>query len=417
MSAAAPPDRPNPPFVSGETSRVATNMGESSNEFLYRPGELVISNTDEARSALAELVGGDYEAVESELDEVGLLLVHLKADPVAIARALRAAGHEAQVNHVLLADGYTADPMRFAGIGLTADPMRFAAMLGVDPMRFANSSTARPAAKPADVPKPSGPGRATVAILDTGLDPGNRADLVPVVDTEPDPDSEQPDENGDGYLDLAAGHGTFIAGIVRRAAPTATIVVDRVIEPDGDGDDARIAMALIRLAGEANQHTVVNLSFSGYTDDDQPLLSLERAIARLQMKDAVVVAAAGNNADCRIKWPAALPDVIGVAALDACDRAIFSNYGAWVRACAPGVDVVSNFFAGFDGAFDTKPDIDEFDGWAMWSGTSFSAPRVAGAIANEMIVYGIPARAAAHRLVGHRDLFRLPHLGVVVNVV
>ena len=84
MSAAARPDRPNPPFVSGETSRVATNMGESSNEFLYRPGELVISNTDEARSALAELVGGDYEAVESELDEVGLLLVHLKADPVAL---------------------------------------------------------------------------------------------------------------------------------------------------------------------------------------------------------------------------------------------------------------------------------------------------------------------------------------------
>ncbi len=47
-------------------------------------------------------------------------------------------------------------------------------------------------------------------------------------------------------------------------------------------------------------------------------------------------------------------------------RALFSNYGPWVRACAPGVDLVSTFFAGFLGAetpaSPLDPDPDDFDG-------------------------------------------------------
>ena len=40
--------------------------------------------------------------------------------------------------------------------------------------------------------------------------------------------------------------------------------------------------------------------------------------------------------------------MIAVGALDAGGRAAFSNFGSWVDACAPGVDVVSTFFTDFD---------------------------------------------------------------------
>jgi subtilisin family serine protease len=44
-------------------------------------------------------------------------------------------------------------------------------------------------------------------------------------------------------------------------------------------------------------------------------------------------------------FPAALPSVVSVGALDQSGRADFSNFGGWVDCCAPGVDVVSTFFS------------------------------------------------------------------------
>ena len=58
----------------------------------------------------------------------------------------------------------------------------------------------------------------------------------------------------------------------------------------------------------------------------------------------VVVASAGNDATSRRTYPAALPGVVGVGALDGNRPAAFSNFGPWVDACAPAVDVVSTFF-------------------------------------------------------------------------
>ena len=60
--------------------------------------------------------------------------------------------------------------------------------------------------------------------------------------------------------------------------------------------------------------------------------------------DVLGVAAAGNQGTCRPFFPAALPEVIGVGAVSAAGRTWFSNFGGWVDACAPGVDVISTFF-------------------------------------------------------------------------
>ena len=58
------------------------------------------------------------------------------------------------------------------------------------------------------------------------------------------------------------------------------------------------------------------------------------------------------------------------------------------RRLRSGVDVVSTFFS-FSEDLALFPDLDdltprEFQGWACWSGTSFSAPKVAAVLAQEM---------------------------------
>ena len=102
------------------------------------------------------------------------------------------------------------------------------------------------------------------------------------------------------------------------------------------------------------------MTISAYTDDDEP-----PPLAKWIMKylgDALVVVAAGNNGSPRPAFPAALPGVIAVGALAATGRAPFSNFGPWVDACAPGVDVVSTFFTHFDEDIDGF--IRSYRGWA-----------------------------------------------------
>jgi subtilisin family serine protease len=118
-------------------------------------------------------------------------------------------------------------------------------------------------------------------------------------------------------------------------------------------------------------------------------------------------------------FPACLPDVVAVAALDPYGPAAYTNFGPWVDACAPGTDLVSAFFR-FDGDMEVPPmpgsvDPDEFDHWARWTGTSFAAPVVAAALAREMTLTGAKARDAVARIITSEGLFRLPGLGTVVN--
>ena len=164
------------------------------------------------------------------------------------------------------------------------------------------------------------------------------------------------------------------------------------------------------------------MSLGAYTLDDEPP-PLATAIADLvDPTKTVVVAAAGNAGWCWTYWPAALPGVVAVGALDSGGQAWFSNYGGWVDACAPGVDVRSTFY-GTDAdplrePLGTPEDdlFNEFRGWAMWSGTSFAAPKVAALIVREAARLGSSAPAAWRQLSDYRH-FRYPDLGVVFNVL
>jgi len=435
------PDRPVQPFLSKGVLRLrsALTLG---GPVEYRPGEALVDVSamggvaDDPREVLDRVSkAGDIKIDVDDVDverarRTGYLRIRFDAsvDVIALVRTVNAGvGVRAVVpNTVVRVGSFIADPMRFAS-GFDADPMRFASAYGADPMRFANSSTARPAAAVTSIggfPRlTKGPGSPTVAVVDTG---------TPIIGV-PQPSDvdfvgigagirESPDLNADRFLDIAAGHSTFIRTIIQRASPSASMLCVGAIHNDGDGDEVDVADALMLVNDTVADkcQLVVNLSFSGYYLDDVEPPMIAFWIRTLIAQGAVVVAAAGNNGACRKKFPAAMPEVLSVGSVGPCGPSAFSNHGPWVDASAPGEDLVSEFFDHFDGAYealipDTVPDIDDFAGSAMWSGTSFSTPAVVGALAELIESHACPAVVAVDQLVRRPGLFRLPDYGVIVN--
>jgi subtilisin family serine protease len=198
-------------------------------------------------------------------------------------------------------------------------------------------------------------------------------------------------------LDLGAGHGTFVAGIIGQITP-ARIVMVRAFDTDGIGTDRAIAHAIRRAARIFRGHGergVLNLSFGIETLDDgtEPDV-LRRALTALPPQ-VVVVAAAGNEPSGTSFWPATSDRALAVAALGTDYRPTdWTNHGSWVNFSTRGVDLVAPYVTGTEtmgtGAngdpFD--PDPETFAGpnpFATWEGTSFAAAQVTGAVANLLI--------------------------------
>jgi len=231
-------------------------------------------------------------------------------------------------------------------------------------------------------------------------------------------DRERPDELNDGFLDPISGHGTFIAGILEQIAPGQPVKLARVLSTVGDGDAASIAKRIDDLlaSGEVNKYTVFNMSFGSYGDVEMYLIA--DTIRAIQDTGAVVVASAGNDTTSLPSYPACLDGVIGVGSIEACGAASYTNFGCWVRACAPGTDVISTFYKTYDGnrPLEDGVDIDNFTSGARWTGTSFSAPIVAGVLLRHMALTGSNAEEAVEAVVDNPSLMRFPGLGTVVNV-
>ena len=165
--------------------------------------------------------------------------------------------------------------------------------------------------------------------------------------------------DGGGYS--AFGHGTMTAGIVHLVAPKAQIMPLKAFSPDGSGYVSNI----IRATYYAAQHgaKIISMSFSF----SSPSNEMSRAISYANSKGVICVASVGNSGEDVLVYPAALPQVMGVASTSDYDtRSSFSNYGSDVWVAAPGEGIVSTYPYGTYSA-----------GW----GTSFSAPFVSGTAA------------------------------------
>jgi subtilisin family serine protease len=221
-------------------------------------------------------------------------------------------------------------------------------------------------------------------------------------------DEDEFDDDGSGTLDFEAGHGTFITGIIQQICPDAEVHIAGVLSSFGDGDVANVIAAFELAVTKAGPFDLVIMSLGGFMSDDDG--DLFGAALRGLIGDGLGISAAGNQSTSRPYFPAALPDIVGVGGLGENDKAWFTNFGGWVDACAPAIDVVSTFFVGPNEKLD-----EPFTGWARWSGTSFAAPKVAAVIAREMYLTGDSPRAVWKRMSDFRR-FRFPDLGTVFNV-
>jgi subtilisin family serine protease len=132
---------------------------------------------------------------------------------------------------------------------------------------------------------------------------------------------------------------------------------------------------------------VINVS-SGGTQDFTPL---RRAVEAANRRGVLVVASAGNYGGWGnpTVYPAAYPEVLSVGATDRSNRlAYFSSHGPWLDVVAPGMDILTTVPGG---------------SYAEVSGTSFSAPLVAG-VAGLLVAEGLGEDKATRLRATARDL-------------
>lgn len=192
----------------------------------------------------------------------------------------------------------------------------------------------------------------------------------------------------------AVSHGTILAGLIGAVGDNNVlgtglnwqikIMPLRAIDSDGNGSLNDVAKAINYAV--KNGADIISISFVG----DKNSFSLQESLFNARKYGVLVVAAAGNNrndgtGDDNLsknkQYPICLDFensenwILGVTAVDKNDKlSDFANYGACVDISAPGESIYSTQRYAPQYGYSKN-----FGG--PWSGSSFSAPLVAGAAA------------------------------------
>jgi subtilisin family serine protease len=280
------------------------------------------------------------------------------------------------------------------------------------------SGTTEPVPPPSSDAGNDGDG-VSVSIVDTGLIPNSATGHPWLAGARGRMENPYAftDDGGETVIAPYAGHGTFVAGVLRCIAPKASVFVERAFNIAGADYETNLASSL-EDALDRNPDILV-FTFTSATHRDQSLHTFDELYERRirGIKGLVVLAPAGNDGSSRPMWPAAHPGVIAVGALAANgrDRAHFSGFGGWVDVYAPGEDLINAFPEGTYVC--SEPPVGErrqFHGMAVWSGTSFSTPVVAGLIAARMSQTGENGQQAADALLRFARSQAVPGVGAVL---
>jgi hypothetical protein len=212
-----------------------------------------------------------------------------------------------------------------------------------------------------------------VGVLDTGVD-----------FTHPDMSGRFADfgfnaVTGGGFPYDDFGHGTMTSGIIAAninngrgiagIAPQSKIYPVKVLDANGSGTSAMLVDGLENIVSldPSLRPKVVSMSIGGYGDHDVICQAVQDVIDQ----DIVVVVSAGNSFDETVEFPSGCPGTVTVSATTHTGAlASFSTYGTQVNISAPGEDITSTTLTPvFPGDYGAA------------SGTSFSAPMVAGVAA------------------------------------
>jgi len=192
------------------------------------------------------------------------------------------------------------------------------------------------------------------------------------------------DDDGNGFVDDVHGwnfasdnpdvsdtwgHGIHVNGIIGAAGDNSTQVAGihwscRLAQ--GRIFDQRAAMWSVAAAATvyaADQGAIATNNSWGDSDPGpQVFVDAMRYAAGL---DVLQVAAAGNQGNTGLSWPAAYDEMVSVASTDSADLlSWFSSHGDWIDMAAPG-EAIFNLWVN--------------QGTASLSGTSMASPHVAGA--------------------------------------
>ncbi len=176
------------------------------------------------------------------------------------------------------------------------------------------------------------------------------------------------------------GHGTHCAGIaaaqgnngigvsgVGGIGDTIKLMPIKVLDASGSGADSSVADGIVWAANHGAK--VISMSLGSPSES----YTMNSAVQYAWSKGCIVVAAAGNNGSYNPFYPAAISNVISVAATDGNDTlASWSNFGSWVTVAAPGA-----------GIYSTLPTVSSHNkfgstSYGTLSGTSMATPFVAG---------------------------------------
>jgi serine protease len=205
-------------------------------------------------------------------------------------------------------------------------------------------------------------------------------------------DSHANDDNWHGThvastIAESTNNGVGAAGLAFRCALMPVKVLDR----QGNGSFFGVAEGVDYVTnfrqGNDNPAKVINMSLGG----DTPSTAVQQAVDRAVAAGITVVAAAGNDGVGTISFPAALPNVIAVGAVDQRkQQTSYSNFGPELDLMGPGGDLDR------DDDHDGRPDgvvqvtldfrqtpLGRFDVFALVfaDGTSQATPHVAASAA------------------------------------
>jgi subtilisin family serine protease len=219
-----------------------------------------------------------------------------------------------------------------------------------------------------------------VAVLDSGVDfshPDLQGALVPGYDFVNN-DADPTDDNG---------HGTGVAGIVGARSdngrgvsgfcPRCSVMPVKVVGSDGSASGLNVASGITWAADHGAR--VISLSLGGTYSS-----TVSDAVRYVSEKGVLVVAAAGNNGNSNLFYPAAEPGVVSVAATQRTDQLFsWSNFGDWVAVAAPGCDMTTirgGRYGEFCGTSAATPVVSGLAGLAMSYAPDASADKVRQAI-------------------------------------
>jgi thermitase len=348
----------------------------------YDPSTLLVKFRS-GTGAAAQRAALNVPGVGRDLGKIGGLDTHVVSvskDPASLARVLNASGAVAyaEPNFVLHALATPNDPMYSQEYGL-------------------NNTGQTGGTADADIDAPEGwdlaglaafpnTGGAKVGIVDTGIDqthPDLAGKAVGCATSYSNGllihNGVCADDNGhgshvSGTISANTNNGQGVAGV---AFNSPIVMCKALATAAGTGLTSDIANCIHWVSTQGVK--VISMSLGG--GDNATLKSAVQA-AYNNGNGVLLVAAAGNDGNSNVNYPAGYAEVVSVAATDNQDhRASFSNANSDVEIAGPGVNVQSTYTGGQ---------------YMSLSGTSMATPHVAG-VAGVIATLNPTANAATLR--------------------